>query len=238
MRSRSGPMPSIGEIAPWRTWYWPLNSPVRSRARTSSGSSTTHSRRLVAARVAADRTERLVADVEAPIAEDDLVADVDQRRGQGARLGIGRAQQVEGQALRGLGPDPGQARERFDEPGDGSMTGLTTRAVPTSPAAEPAGDRAHLLLGELARCAQGVVDRGDDEVLEHLDVVRIDGRRVDGHADQFLLAGDRGLDHAAAGRTVDDRASPARSGCAASPAASAAPSAGGWPSPSVVSSRS
>src|SRR5829696_2689254 len=43
--SRSGPMPSMGEIAPWSTWYMPRNSPVRSSARTSSGSSTTHSRR-------------------------------------------------------------------------------------------------------------------------------------------------------------------------------------------------
>src|SRR6185369_10668288 len=29
IRRRSGPTPSIGEIAPWRTWYRPRNSPVR-----------------------------------------------------------------------------------------------------------------------------------------------------------------------------------------------------------------
>ena len=67
--------------------------------------------RLVAARVPADRAERGVADVEAPIAEHDLVADVDQRRRQRPGLRVGRAQQVVGQALRGLGPDAGQARE-------------------------------------------------------------------------------------------------------------------------------
>ncbi|SIE64814.1 Uncharacterised protein [Mycobacteroides abscessus subsp. abscessus] len=34
----SGPIPSIGEIAPWRTWYRPLNSFIFSMAITSLGS--------------------------------------------------------------------------------------------------------------------------------------------------------------------------------------------------------
>ena len=37
----SGPIPSIGEIAPCRTWYIPLYDPERSIDRMSSGSSTT-----------------------------------------------------------------------------------------------------------------------------------------------------------------------------------------------------
>src|SRR5262249_18588283 len=41
--SWSGPMPSIGEIAPSRTWYRPRYSWVRSTATMSRGSSTTHS---------------------------------------------------------------------------------------------------------------------------------------------------------------------------------------------------
>ncbi len=42
-RSCSGPMPSMGEIAPWSTWYRPANSWVRSTATMSRGSSTTQS---------------------------------------------------------------------------------------------------------------------------------------------------------------------------------------------------
>ena len=59
----------------------------------------------VAGRVAADRAERLVADVEAALAEHDLVADGDERRGQRPRLGVGGAQQVVGQPLGGLRAD-------------------------------------------------------------------------------------------------------------------------------------
>ncbi len=46
---------------------------------------------LVASRVPADRAERRVADVEAAIAEDDLVADIDEGGREDARLGVGRA---------------------------------------------------------------------------------------------------------------------------------------------------
>ena len=38
----SGPIPSIGEITPFSTWYCPLNSLIFSIAATSLGSSTTH----------------------------------------------------------------------------------------------------------------------------------------------------------------------------------------------------
>ena len=42
-RSWSGPIPSIGLIAPPSTWYRPRKPPVRSTATMSRGSSTTHS---------------------------------------------------------------------------------------------------------------------------------------------------------------------------------------------------
>ena len=74
---------------------------------------------VVAARVAADRAQRGVADVEAALAEHDLVADGDQRARERARLRVGRAKQVERQALGRLGSDPGQPGERLDEAGDG-----------------------------------------------------------------------------------------------------------------------
>ena len=73
---------------------------------------------VVTRRVGADRAQRAGADVEARLAVDDLVADGDERRCQGARLRFGRPQQVVGQPLGGLGPDAGQPRERFDQPGD------------------------------------------------------------------------------------------------------------------------
>src|SRR5262245_50703988 len=68
--------------------------------------------------VATDRAQRRVADVEAALAEDDLVADRDERGGQRSGLRVRSAQQVVGQALRGLRADAGQARERLDEARD------------------------------------------------------------------------------------------------------------------------
>src|SRR5437660_441913 len=43
-RSWSGPMPSMGLMAPWRTWYCPRNSWVFSTATMSRGSSTTQTK--------------------------------------------------------------------------------------------------------------------------------------------------------------------------------------------------
>ena len=109
-----------------------------------------------------------------------------------AGLGVGGAQQVERQPLGGLRADPGQARERLDQPGDRFDDGAGHARRGLHPGqAEAAGHGCHLLLGQLARRAERVVDRGDDEVLEHLDVVRVDRRRIDRDADELLLAGDR-----------------------------------------------
>ena len=70
---------------------------------------------LVTTGVAADRAEGLIADVEADVAEDDLVADGHEGRGQRSRLGIGRAKQVVGQPLGGLRPDAREPGEGLDE---------------------------------------------------------------------------------------------------------------------------
>jgi hypothetical protein len=61
---------------------------------------------------------RGVADVEADLAEDDLFPDRHERCCEHSGLGLGGSQEVVGQALGGLGPDPGKAVERLDEPGD------------------------------------------------------------------------------------------------------------------------
>ncbi len=143
----------------------------------------------------------LVADVEAALAEDDLVADGDQGRGQRPRLRVGSTQQVVGQALGGLGTDPRQTREGLDQARDGLDEGRGHASI-TSPGCEAAGHGRHLLLGQLARRAQRVVDRRDDEVLEHLDVVGVDRRRVDGDAHQLLLPGHGRAHDATAGRAV------------------------------------
>src|SRR5438128_9985353 len=68
---------------------------------------------------------------------------------------------------------------------------------------EAAGHRGHLLLGHPARRPERVVDRGDDEILEHLDVRRIDGCRVDRHRDELLLARHHRGHDATARRAVD-----------------------------------
>jgi hypothetical protein len=75
--------------------------------------------RLVAAGIAADRAERLVRDVEAAVAEDDLISDGDERTGQRSGFRVGRAQEVKGQALCGLWTDPRQASEGLDQARDG-----------------------------------------------------------------------------------------------------------------------
>ena len=74
---------------------------------------------LVATRVPTDRTERGIADVEALVAEHDLVPDGDEGRRQRPCLRVRGAEQVVGQALGGLGSDARQARERLDEARDG-----------------------------------------------------------------------------------------------------------------------
>ena len=136
-----------------------------------------------------------------------------------------------------FGPMPGRRANDSIRRATGSMMGLTMGGWAYIPRqAKPTGHGGHLLLGQLAGRAEGVVDRGHDEVLEHLDIVRVDRRRVDGDADQLLLAGHGRAHDAAARRPLDQRGPRVRSGSAASPAASAVPSAGGWPSPSDVSS--
>jgi len=78
-------------------------------ARTSSGSSTTHSR----------ESSRPGSRQIGQSGWADLIADGDERAGQRSRFRVGRAQEVEGQALCGLWTDPRQASEGLDQAGDG-----------------------------------------------------------------------------------------------------------------------
>jgi hypothetical protein len=140
----------------------------------------------VVSRPGRDRwAERLVADIEAAVAEDDLVADVDESGGQSAGFGLLGAQEVERQALRRLRTDPRQAGERFDQPGDRLDDGLTTAMRPYIP-----GRRSPPVTADIFCSASSREDRSasltaaEDEVLEHLDVVGVDRRRIDGDADR------------------------------------------------------
>src|SRR5690606_33218842 len=67
-----------------------------------------------------------------------------------------------------------------------------------SPDVEAAGHLGHLLRRQLPRLAQGLVDRRDHHILQHLDVVRIDGLGINADADDLLVAVGDCAHHAAA----------------------------------------
>src|SRR4051812_14934694 len=68
---------------------------------------------------------------------------------------------------------------------------------------ESARDLAHLLLHQLLRLEDGLVDGRDDQILQHADVARVDALRVDLEAAQLEAAGHRRRDHAAARAGLD-----------------------------------
>src|SRR5687767_9826210 len=70
-------------------------------------------------------------------------------------------------------------------------------------AAQSAGERTHRAGLELLRLARSVADGRDDEVLEALDVVRVDRPGVDLQPEHLTGAGDRGADQVAAGAALD-----------------------------------
>ena len=192
--------------------------------------------RCVAARVAADRAERRVADVEAALAEDDLVADGDERGGQRPRLGVGRAEEVVGQPLGGLRADAGQPGERLDQPRDGLDDGAWPRAAPAyMPGRRRPPVTAAIFCSASSRDARSASLTA--ATTRSWSISTSSGSTADGSIvtrDELLLAGHGRADDAAAGRAVDRGSARARPGRAASPAASAAPSAAGWPCPSGV----
>src|SRR6476469_8907522 len=101
-----------------------------------------------------------------------------------------------------FGPIPGKRANESMSRATGSMRGVATRRSHPRDA-QTAGHGGHLLLGEFTRGTQGVVDRRDDEVLEHLDIGRVHGAGIDRDAHDFLLARDRCADDTAAGRAYD-----------------------------------
>ena len=86
---------------------------------------------------------------------------------------VGRElQQVERDALRGLRTDAGQPAQLVDQVLDRSrVDALTAEAAAAEPPMSTPPERAGL---ELLHLVDGVVERGEHEVLEHLDVVGVD----------------------------------------------------------------
>ena len=92
--------------------------------------------RAVAARVLADLAARSLGEVEADLAEPDLLLDLADRVGERAGVGVVGAQDVEGEPLRGALADPRQLRELGDQPVDRLRIHALTLAgrAATSPA--------------------------------------------------------------------------------------------------------
>ena len=188
--------------------------------------------RRVAALVGADRAARALGEVEADLAEADLVLDVADRVGE--RVGVlrRRAQHVERQPLGGAVADAGelaqlgdQALERRGEQGylclrRAARFGAPPPGRPPAPPPPPRPPRprppsasiaaeasmpAHAgrLALEVHRLAHRLVDRGHDHVLEHLDVLGIDGVGVDLERLELEVAAHHDLDHAAARGRLD-----------------------------------
>ena len=103
---------------------------------------------------------------------------------------------------------PGQAVERLDQLRDGldEQGGHAGRVGqrPRRPPRPPSDCIAPIFCSASRREASSAsLTAAVDEVLEHLDVVGVDGRRVDRDRDERLLAGHDGADDAAAGRALD-----------------------------------
>ena len=108
-------MPSIGESAPPSTWYMPWYSCVRSIGDDVAGLLDHTDRALVATLVAADLADGLVGEVEADLAEADLLLDLADRVGQSEPLFFIHAQNVERQPLSRAAADSRQLRELCDQ---------------------------------------------------------------------------------------------------------------------------
>src|SRR3712207_9439976 len=79
----------------------------------------------------------------------------------------------------------------------------TSEAGQPQAATEAAGERPHAAGGEFVDGAGGVVESRDGEVLQALDLVRVDGRGRDGRRGDLPTAGHRVADQAAARRGGD-----------------------------------
>src|SRR5262245_56857170 len=188
MRSWSGPMPDNGSSAPPSTWYRPLNSRVRSIDRTSLGSSTTQTE--LWSRRASRQIRQRVSSETLPHRSQKTTPSLTFCSAAISRPVSTGSAPSRWKAIRWalFGPTPGSRPSSSIR----SWTGPSyiSRLQPGQPeAGEPAGQRAHLVAGELLRVGRGVPDRGDDQVGEGLGVLGVDHLGVDGERLQFAGAG-------------------------------------------------
>ena len=132
---------------------------------------------------------------------------------------------VKREPLRALGADARQALELIDEMLQRARQ--RHRVSLQTGQAEAAHDAADLALQLLVDLAQRVVDGGDDQVLQHLDIVFRDDVRIDRQLLHVLVAVDDDGDHAAAGGALDADAWTSPSAAAPAAAAPASSSAAG-----------
>ena len=147
-----------GRCRPWARWRrgargsGPGTRPSARCASTSSGSSTTHS-----AASSRDGSRQMGHSGPVLMLKHDSQNTTSSRTAMSAAArarasASGRAQQVVGQPLGGLGADAGQPRERLDEPGDRLDEcghGRQRPARSQAGDAQAAGHARHLLLGDL-----------------------------------------------------------------------------------------
>src|SRR4051812_41170749 len=213
-RRSSGPTPSMGLMAPPSTWYLPRNSRVRSIATTSLGSSTTQmtsserrgSRQILHCSPSATLKQVLQKRTSACTRCSAAIS-----RPTSALSAASRWKAMRW-AL--LGPTPGSrpssSMRSWTAPsytvGSSSSACAGKRGLEAGQAhatAEAAGQRAHAARGQLVRGALGVADGGDDEVLQGLQVVGVDGGRRNGQGGELAAAGHGGGDQVASGRAGD-----------------------------------
>src|SRR3954464_12733989 len=212
-RRSSGPTPSIGEMAPPSTWYRPRNSRVRSIATTSLDSSTTQID--AGSRRGSRQIRHVSSSATLPQIEQKRTLSLTSTSTCASRRTSTGSLASRWKAMRCalLGPTPGSRPSSSIR----SWTAPSYTVVPLcslavvsrrvrsetwqpGPPAEAPREGTHGAGGQLVGRMLGVPDGGDDEVLQRLEVVGIDGGRRDRERGQLAVAGHRARHQAAPGR--------------------------------------
>src|SRR6266511_1675594 len=163
----------------------------------------------VAAWVLADPAGVAFGDVPAVAAEVHPGLDLVDGHGQPLRVRRLDLEQVEGDPLGALGPDPGKPPELVDQILDRAFIHVE-KVPPAGLEAEargqrqPLGDVVQALRGQVLGLAQALVHGGGHQVAQHLGVLGVDGVGVDRDRVDHAVALDLGRDDPAAGGALDD----------------------------------
>src|ERR1043166_6179844 len=194
----SGPTPRSGESAPRRTWKTPLKSRVCSIVAMLYASSTTQitdGSRRASLQIAHGSTSVMLLQTEQRkiFCFTSMIALASASASAGVRLRMWYASRDAD-----LAPMPGSFVSSLIRLASGGAVN-SEQSRDLHPAGHGAEGRLHLFV-DLAR---RFVDRGDDEVVQHLDVVRIDRFLVDRHGEELLRAVHGRLHHPAARAPLD-----------------------------------